>query len=114
MAMSTVKHLDLTMPPRCRAKSRRESALETRAVAWARARGVQVGKLTECVGLPDRIFFTPRAKGGPLIIEFKRRGEEPEPAQEWHLAEMGRKGYIIGWCDTWEGFIEAIRKQGVK
>jgi hypothetical protein len=62
-------------------------------VAWARARGVQVGKLAECAGLPDRIFFIPG--GCPLIVEFKDPGGRGvlSPAQIWHLSQLRVQGY---------------------
>jgi hypothetical protein len=97
-------------------KRRRESALERRCVKWARERGIQVGKLSECVGLPDRIFFTPKAKGGPLIPEFKDPGGwgDPSPAQEWHVAELKRKGYVSEFVDSWETFLTIMKKRGVE
>jgi hypothetical protein len=96
--------------------SRKEGPLEAKCVGWARERGVQVGKLTECVGLPDRIFFTPRAKGGPDMPEFKRpdkRGAS-SPAQEWHVAELKRKGYKTWFCDSFEEFIAVMGKRGLR
>ena len=94
-----------------RRKARRESTLEARAVKWARSNGIVVAKLKECSGMPDRIFFTPNK---PLIIEFKKHGEKPEELQSWYLTTLMKAGYKVGWCDTWEGFIEAMRKAGVK
>ncbi len=100
------------MPSSRRSKARRESALESRAVKWARARGVVVGKLTECAGIPDRIFFIPG--GRPLVAEFKARGKRPEPAQDFYLRKLLDEGYDVGWCDIWEGFLEAMKERGVE
>ena len=96
------------MTPRLRNKARREGALEAWCVKWARARGVQVGKLTECVGLPDRIFFVPG--GRPLIIEFKRPdglGSLSE-AQVWHLAKLKEQGYAAVHVESKEEFLEMM------
>ena len=71
-----------------RRSNRRESALEAWCVKWARARGVQVSKNTELVGIPDRTFWIPG--GRPLVPEFKRpdgKGE-PSPAQVWHMKKL--------------------------
>ena len=95
-------------------KRRRESTLEARAVKWARARGVQVGKLTECVGLPDRIFFAPG--GRPLVLEFKDPGGrgEPSPTQVWHVVRLKKHGYAARFIDSWETFLELMARKGVK
>lgn len=99
-----------------RAKAKRESALESRAVKWARARRIVVAKLKECDGVPDRIFFLPEwrtRRGRPLIMEFKRRGEKPGDLQDWYLAKLLEDGFDVGWCDTWEGFLEAMKEKGI-
>ena len=100
-----------------RAKAKRESALESRAVKWARARRIVVAKLTECAGVPDRIFFLPEwrtRRGRPLIIEFKRRGEKPEELQEWYLAKLLEDGFDVGWVDDFDAFIAAMKERGVE
>lgn len=85
------------------AKGRRESRLEARCVKFARASGVVVAKMTECVGVPDRVFFTP---GGPLVVEFKAKDEVPEELQNWYLRTLRAAGYRTAACDTWEEFQE--------
>jgi hypothetical protein len=101
---------------RARRGRQRESALEARCVAWARAHGVQVGKLTQCVGLPDRIFFTSRAAGGPDVPEFKRPSGKgmPSQAQLWHVAQLKRAGYYAWFCDNWEEFLTVMKKRGLE
>ena len=91
-------------------KHRRESALESWAVRWARARGVIVAKLKELDGVPDRIFFPLRTRGRPVIIEFKARGEEPEELQAWYLSTMQKAGYLVAWCDNKEAFLKLMEK----
>ncbi len=87
-----------------RVKGRREAALEARCVKWARFQGAIVAKLTELVGVPDRVFFVPG--GRPLIVEFKARDESPEAIQNWYLLELERLGYRVITCDSWEKFLE--------
>jgi hypothetical protein len=101
-------------PARRGTKRRRESALEAKCVKWARDRGVQVSKLTECVGIPDRIFFVPGGK--PLIPEFKDPGGKgaPSPAQVWHVAKLKEHGYAAWFCANFEEFLREMRKRGVE
>ena len=84
-------------------RNRRESALEARCVKYARAFGVVVAKMTECVGIPDRIFFVPG--GRPLIVEFKARGLRTKEVQSWYLKTMIEADYEAHHCDTWEKFM---------
>jgi hypothetical protein len=93
---------------------RREAALEARCVKWARVKGVQVAKLAECVGMPDRVFFTPG--GRPLVPEFKDPGGKGKvsDAQRWHLTRLRVAGYDAPVIDSWAGFLEAMRGKGVE
>jgi hypothetical protein len=93
-------------------RKRRESALESKAVKYARSRGVVVAKLTQLDGVPDRIFFTPG--GRPLIIEFKARGEKPGELQQWYLQKLKEDGYRAVFVDTWEKFLVLMEKFGTK
>jgi hypothetical protein len=71
---------------------------------------VQVAKLTQLDGIPDRCFFLPG--GRPLLVEFKRLGKEPEELQAWHLNALVKAGYRAAHCDTWEEFQELV--EGVR
>jgi hypothetical protein len=95
-------------------KRRREKVLERKCVKWARDHGVQVGKLSECVGLPDRIFFVPG--GRPVIPEFKDPGGQGErsPAQVWHVAKLKEQGYTCTFLDSEETFLKLMAKKGVR
>jgi hypothetical protein len=94
-------------------RRRRESALEARCVKWARAKGIQVGKLSECIGLPDRIFFVPGGK--PLILEFKDpRGDKDDPAQRWHVEKLKAQGYSAGFIEDWGTFLLCMKMMGVE
>ena len=44
-------------------------------------------------GFPDRIFWIPG--GRPLMIEFKRPGEEPSPKQEYIHGQLRQLGYKV-------------------
>jgi hypothetical protein len=72
--------------------SRLESALESWAVQWARTKAVPTAKLTNCTGIPDRIFFVPGGK--PLLVEFKRNKKSRyQPLQEPYLEKLIADGY---------------------
>lgn len=94
-----------------RLRGRRESALEAWCVKWARARGVQVAKLTELIGVPDRIFFVPG--GRPLVPEFKDPGGggAAAPAQTWHLQTLRARGYDAPLIDSREAFLAAMKRK---
>lgn len=59
-------------------------------------------------GWPDRIFFIPG--GRPLLIEFKRPGEEPEPLQRHRHDLLKRLNYDIEVHDTVDGAVRAVAK----
>lgn len=84
----------------------RESALEQWSVRWARSKNIIVGKLTECVGIPDRIFFTP---GMPVIIEFKAEGKSPEKLQPLYLEKLRNDGYRAEAVSTKDEFLAIMR-----
>ena len=93
-------------------KRRRESALESWCVKWARDRGVQVSKNTELVGIPDRTFWIPGGK--PLVPEFKDLDGEPSPAQVWHVKTLRTAGYDAPFIDTKEEFLRCMLRKGVR
>ena len=96
------------MPPR----TARETALESDAVAWARAlpRGWIVSKLNNPTGIQDRCFWVPG--GRPKLIEFKRKGgktsKKREAQQKWYREKLRDDGYETYQCATWEEFMEAM------
>jgi len=91
-----------------RARGRREGAFKAHCVKYARALGIQVAKLTECVGIPDSIFFVPG--GRPIVPEFKDPGGDglPSPAQVWHLIKLREQGYDAPLLASWEEFLKLI------
>lgn len=74
----------------------RESKIERDAVdlVWKHL-GIIGSKLVTPgdTGYPDRIFWIPG--GRPLLIEFKRPGEEPEPKQEYIHGQLKQLGYQV-------------------
>jgi hypothetical protein len=96
-----------------RRSQRKESALEAKCVKWARARGIQVSKNTELIGIPDRTFWL--AGGVVLAPEFKRpdgKGATSQ-AQDWHLTRLRECGYDAPVIDSWEAFLAVMKKRGV-
>ena len=75
---------------------RSESSIEDEAVdlVWKHL-GILGSKLTILgdTGFPDRLFWLPGGK--PLLIEFKKPGEEPEPKQAHIHKELRRLGYHV-------------------
>lgn len=58
-------------------------------------------------GYPDRVFWLPY--GRPLLIEFKKPGEEPEPKQVEIHRRLRRLGYQVEVYDTAaEAFLSVI------
>ena len=98
-----------------RLRRRRESALESWAVAWALARRITASKLKDPVGIMDHVFWLPG--GRPLLVEFKDPNERTDPAREelqtWYQRKFRRLGYVAVKVDTKEEFIEVMKKQGV-
>lgn len=95
-------------------RQRKESALEAKCVKWARARGIQVSKNTELIGIPDRTFWL--VGGVVLVPEFKRPDGNgaTSQAQDWHLAKLRENGYDAPVIDSWEEFLAAMKKRGVE
>lgn len=73
-----------------------ESKIEQHAceLAWKHL-GIIGSKLVTPgdTGYPDRIFWIPG--GRPLLIEFKRPGEEPRPKQEYIQNQLRKLGYQV-------------------
>lgn len=57
-------------------------------------------------GWPDRVFFIPG--GRPLLLEFKRPGETPEPLQMYRLGVLHKLGYDAAWVDNYPQAMELI------
>jgi hypothetical protein len=92
----------------------REGRFKAKCVKWARDRKIPVAKLTDCIGIPDAIFFVPG--GVPVVPEFKdpNGGGAPSPAQTWYLERLRELGYDVALVASWEGFLEMMRSAGVE
>ena len=72
-----------------------EGPIEDRVVKWARSKGIEVTKmnLRGRRSWPDRCFWI--EGGRPVLIEFKRPGEGPNPNQAAIIAKLKELGYIV-------------------
>lgn len=78
-----------------------ESRIERNAVRLIYEKlGIKGSKLRTPgdAGYPDRIFWIPG--GRPLLVEFKRPREEPDPLQEIRHDELRDLGYNVVVCDN--------------
>ncbi len=87
-----------------------ESAIERRAAREAEKLGVRSIKICDPsqAGWPDRMFFIPG--GRPLLIEFKRPGEEPRDLQEHRIEILNRLGYDVCVCDSVRGALAQVAR----
>lgn len=75
---------------------RSESKIEQRACELVKQHlGIKGSKLTVTgdTAFPDRIFWIPGGK--PLLIEFKKPGEEPRPKQLYNHEWLRNLGYKV-------------------
>lgn len=79
-----------------------ESNLENRVVKWAKKRRLESLKLNVQGKrhYPDRLFFIPG--GRPAIIEFKREGKKPRPAQQFVINLLKALNYDIYYFETYK------------
>jgi hypothetical protein len=87
-----------------------ESSIERRVKQWADEHGILNAKLTPMGqrAFPDRMFFVDG--GAPLIIEFKRPGEEPTKLQLYIIKQLKKRGYDVRWTDNAEQAIKWLRR----
>jgi len=88
-----------------------ESTVERRACARALGElGVANYKLAGAGqrGKPDRLFLIPG--GRPLLIEFKKVGEKPDPLQRQDHKILRLLGYDVVVCDDADDALNHIRK----
>lgn len=89
----------------------RETYIEREVCKWARDRGVPALKNdpTYFAGCPDRIFLVPG--GRPIIIEFKKPGEEPERLQAYWMEQFRKLDYDVRWTDSKEEAIKWLEEK---
>lgn len=78
-----------------------EKDIEGKVVKFAKSLGCLVYKFTSPSqrSVPDRLFIMPGGRG-VFLIEFKRRGEKPTPAQEVEIAKIQKRGIYVGVADN--------------
>lgn len=79
-----------------------EKAIESAVCNYAKSLGVLVYKFTspQRRSVPDRIFFPPNRPA--FLIEFKRKGEKPTPAQDVEIAKIRAQGVNVYVVDNVE------------
>lgn len=79
-----------------------EKDIEKRVCAFAKEKKFLCYKFTSPAQshVPDRIFITPA--GVVFMIEFKRKGKKPTPAQEIEIAKIRATGVAVYVCDSVE------------
>ena len=82
----------------------RESAVERKAVADAKAAGWLETKVHKR-GWPDRLFFRKRVY---IWVEFKAPGETPRENQLRRLERLYASGERVLVIDRWDGFVERL------
>jgi hypothetical protein len=86
-----------------------EACIERKVAVWAKQKlGVVSVKLTTPgeTGYPDRLFLIPGGK--PLLIEFKRPGEQLRSKQA-HIHDLLKKlGYEVQTHDNFESAFQAV------
>lgn len=78
-----------------------EKDIEKKVCDHAKALGCLVYKFTSPArrSVPDRLFIMPGGKG-VFLIEFKRLGCKPTPAQEVEIAKIRAQGTYVGVIDN--------------
>jgi len=78
-----------------------EKEIEKQVVSYARGKSVLCYKFTSPAQrhVPDRIFFF---GGRAFLIEFKRKGEKPTPAQSIEHNKLRAHGAVVHVVDSVE------------
>ena len=80
-----------------------EKVIEQKVCAFAKQAGMLVYKFTSpsMRSVPDRVFVMPQGKG-VFFIEFKRRGQQPTPAQAVEIDKIRKQGTKVFVVDNVE------------
>lgn len=80
---------------------------------WCKSVGLRYQRMAFLPGVatsyPDIEFHVPG--GRPTLIEFKRPGEKPRPAQLHRLAVLRDDGYDAVWYDNSKDAIEHLHRR---
>lgn len=82
-----------------------EAAIEEHCVREMRKLGALTRKLNQVYGDPDRLFVL---KGKPIVVEFKRPGEELKPHQAAGLARWENAGALALVSHNWAELREQL------
>lgn len=76
----------------------RESTIEKKLVAYAKAKGCLTFKFTSpsVKGVPDRVFIH---NGATLFLELKAPGKKPTPLQMAMIQKLRDQGVPCWWTD---------------
>ena len=89
------------------ARRKLESEIQGEAIAKALAiYGVEARKLEHAIGDPDTLFLVP---GHPLLVEFKRPGEQPRINQLITHTRWRGAGYDVQVHTSVDGALWAVR-----
>ena len=88
-----------------------ESYTERNVKRWADDHGILNVKLTPQGqrAYPDRLFFL--FGGKPMLIEFKRAGEEPTKLQSYLHGKLQAAKYDVRWTDSADEAIGWLKEQ---
>jgi hypothetical protein len=106
---------ELTAPAKVK-RAPKERDVQTKSVAWARARGYWARKFSSMSqrSVPDYLFSRCAQDGVPFDIkfacEFKRPGKEPTEAQWDEIRAMQDAGWQVFYCDDFGVFKEYVLK----
>lgn len=91
-----------------------EKDIEKRVCAYAVTMGILCYKFTSPARahVPDRIFFLPG--GGFFMVEFKRKGQVPTPAQRVEITKLQQQGATVYVIDNIEDGKRAVDAELMK
>ena len=87
----------------------RESDIEKRVKAWAKAHGILALKVSPAgtAGYPDDLFLF---RGRVCFIEFKAPGCSPRPLQSARITDLQRRGFPVEVIDDVEHGKQFVRE----
>ena len=90
----------------------RESEIEKKLVAKAKARGGMAAKFVSpgMNGMPDRIVLLPNGRMG--LVELKAPGRKPRLLQELRMRQLRRLGFLVAVVDCAEQIDFVLRRIG--
>ena len=89
-----------------------EKQIEEKVGTYAKEQGFLVYKFTspQRAAVPDRLYITPRGK--VFMVEFKREGQHPTPAQNREHERLRAQGvtvYVINNVDAGRAMVDEMR-----